>query len=131
MSMSVDESAQDLYERLLAAADDADEELMTELLQEAADAGIPLQLEDRPEEPYWDDGSPFVEVEYELKLGKTVVAAWQATYSGQYGGGGTGWWIVEISSDQPENVDLILECADIRIEMPDVPSEEEDDTDAS
>ena len=128
MTTTNEDAAIAMFGRLMAAADDCDTDLVTSLLTEAQEAGIPLTLEDNPDEASWDEGYPLVEVDYELKLGSVVVARWQASYSGQYGCGGTGWWVGVLNSDQPAEVELILECADICIDMPDVPSEEDEES---
>lgn len=116
----VDEQA--IYEALIAAAAEGDEDQIREILEEAKEMGVPLSLEEDEEEADWTEDYPVVVVNYSLKLGNVTVAEWQKDYTGFWGGGGSDWWIDVMNDETPEDVDFILECADLKIRAPYVPS---------
>jgi len=117
----------DLVKNIIAAAEESDEGLVAELLNDAKECGYEVSLVDS-EEINWEasGGARYAttRVDYELKLGEKIIAEWYAEYFGEYGCGGTGWWITQIDSDEPYWIETVLEAAEIEIDTPVVPEPE-------
>jgi hypothetical protein len=123
----------DLVKNIIAAAEESDEGLIEELLDDAKECGHEVDLLSS-EDVTWEvsDGIRYAttRVDYSLKLGSKTIVEWSAEYYGEYGCGGTGWWISQLDTDKPDWVESLLEAAEIDIESPDVPEPESiDDSD--
>lgn len=110
----------ELYGRMLASAEEGDDEAMMKRIDEARARGWELDVEDEEEEPTFEGGYATVDVLTKLLLGKEVVAEWESSYSGSWGGG-AGWWVGCDHTGIPDEVAALLECAEIRLCSPDIP----------
>jgi hypothetical protein len=117
----------DLVKRIIAAAEELDEDLVAQLLNDAKECGYEVDLLST-EEVTWEESDETqyatTRVDYSLKLGSKTIAEWYAEYYGEYGCGGTGWWISQLDTDEPEWVETLLQAAEIEIASPDVPEPE-------
>ena len=114
--------------KLIKAGEQYDEELIRFTINKAKEDSYELSLIYVDERVDWEvNGSnrnAIMHIEYELQLGGSSVANWFSEYVGEYGDMGTGWWISEIESTQPDGIDEILSVAEIEIKTPDVPEPE-------
>ena len=114
-----------LVSELNELAEDGDADEIESFIQDCSEKGIELDLLEE-EEIEWssDDGEyeyATVSVEYTLKLGDVIVEQWTSDYMGEYGGGGTGWWITQTYTDISDEANAIVEAIYFRIESPTVP----------
>ncbi len=114
-----------LVSELRELAEEGDTEAIETFIKKCSEKGYELDLI-QDEEINWDseDGEyeyATVTVNYTLKLADEIFEQWTSDYMGEYGCGGTGWWITETYSDKSEEAEAIVEVIYIKLAPPDVP----------
>lgn len=117
-----------LVSELKELAEEGDIEGIEVFIQECSEKGYEIDLE-KDEEIDWSADGDYevatVKVIYILKLGDQIIEQWTSDYMGEYGCGGTGWWITETYSDKSDEADAIVEAIYIKLEFPEVPKPRE------
>lgn len=114
----------DIYEDLLELVADGDERSITDRVKTLLESGLVVKVESEDESEFYEDGDPAYTVTTQtnkLLFNGEVVYEWWASYSGFWGGGGTGWWINDDDTDLDPDVGQLLEYLEIDVRRPDVP----------
>jgi len=120
---------------LLELLADGDEEMVEKRIKSLRQDGLLVRVDSDEESEFYEDGNPAYTVTTQtnkLVFNNEIVYEWWASYSGFWGGGGTGWWINDDDTDLDSYVEDLLTHLDVEVERPDVPRPpitEDDDED--
>jgi len=116
----------EFYERIIQAAIEGDDEEVISIYEEAQSSGYEFEV-DSNDTTEWEEGEdgynwPIVTQANELTLGKVPVTSWKEKWIGEYGSMGTGWWILNVDTeDMQEGIIELLETLDLSVDKPFVP----------
>lgn len=110
-----------MFQELLGAAARGDETQVKKLLDVAHAKGLEMAVDSNVVDVTWED-FPLLVVDYVVKLGDVPVTTWREEWSGNWGGGGTGWWPQQLEfGEQPDGLSELLVMTGLEPYAPDVP----------
>ena len=118
------EEADDLLKELMSLSEDGEDEKLTRRFEELCKQGVQIEVDVSTEAPeFFEEGGPYTEVMQtcRLNIDGHCVYEWAETYTGSYGGGGTGWWIGKDHSELDSDVEDLLDALSLLPSRPEVP----------